>query len=242
MLVAGCTAGPGRPAAPREAIVAARVEPPAITRELHVSCADRDACPDGVGLLVRPTDPEAQRCTAVLVAPDRALTASHCLAPSSRHAGAACDDAWIAFPSSGGEPAEWVGCERVIEAHDVTDEAVLRPDVALLLLRRALTRTTYPIDPRPPEPGSIVSVIAVRPNPIYPHYHELSQRLCRVATRESAVETFGDEAARVGWLMDCPSYPGNSGSPVLDARGRVRSLLHGGSAAHHAIGITSTVD
>jgi hypothetical protein len=218
-------------------------EPPPIATQYRLTCRDRAApCPDGVGLFVRPADPDAQRCTVVLVAPDRALTASHCLAPSERRDGARCDEIWIGFASIGGAPMEWTGCAEVLRASEVGDDDAMRRDVALVRLARAVARTIYPIDARPPEPGSIVSVLAVRPHPIYPLYHELYERLCRVATVQSAVETFGEHAASVGWLIDCPSYAGNSGSPVIDARGRVRSLLHGGSAPLHGIGITSSLD
>lgn len=99
----------GRAVATRRPI-ATPDEPPPVATQNRLSCRDRGVpCPDGVGLFVRPADPDAQRCTAVLVAPDRALTASHCLAPSERRAGARCDDIWIGFTSSGGAPMEWAG-------------------------------------------------------------------------------------------------------------------------------------
>lgn len=244
LLACGCAAArgevpPSRPTSTPTAIV--EPEPPGATTQYRLSCRDRGACPDGVGLLVRPADPEAQRCTAVLVAPDRVLTASHCLAASERAAGAPCAEIWIGFAASGGAPMEWAACAEVMSAHRVDEDAVMQRDVALLRLRRDVRRTTHPVDARPPDAGSIVSVIAVRPHPIYPLYHELYERLCRVATRESAVETFGEEAAQVGWLIDCPSHGGNSGAPVLDARGHVRALLHGGSAPLHGIGVTSAL-
>ncbi len=193
-------------------------------------------------MLVRPAEPEPERCTAVLVGDDRVLTASHCLSEHARHAGARCDDLWIGFPSAAGASVEWVGCASVVAADGVDDRSVLRRDVALLRLSRVMNRTVHPVDPTPPSPGSIVRIVSVRPHPIYPRYHELYERLCRVATQESAVQTFGTNAVAVGWLMDCPSHPGNSGSPILDARGFVRSVLHGASAPLHGIGISSALN
>jgi hypothetical protein len=232
-------------------VVARRVEaaprietPPEAALRFHLSCRDRDApCLDGVGLLVSLGEEEPNRCTAALVAPDRVLTASHCLSPETRAPGAACDDTWIAFPPIGGREMEWARCARVLDAIALPDESLtMRRDVAMLELARPVSRDVLPIDPRAPEEGSIVTIVSVRPHPIYPTYHELYERLCRVATRESAIETFGPSAGRVGWLMDCPSYRGNSGSPVLDGRGHIRSVLHGGSHPVHGIAITTSLD
>lgn len=221
--------------------------PGVVADRVHLRCRDHDdTCSDAIGMLVRAegeTRPleETLRCTASLIAPDRVLTASHCLLPSERRTGSACASEWIAFPARGGRPMEWVACAAVEHADAVDDARVMRSDVAILRLQRAVERPILTLDLEPPAEGSIVTVVAVRPHPIYPSQHEVAGRRCRVATRASAVDTFGREAARVGWLMDCPSYPGNSGSPVLDGRGRVRAIMHAGSAPGHGVGITSAL-
>jgi len=180
-----------------------------------------------------------QRCTASLIGPDLALTASHCLPPSTRHVGAACGSMWMTFAEAPERPAEWVSCQSVLHASASPEATVLETDLAIIRLARPVAREPLGLAFVPTDASAIVSVVAIRPHPIYPSQHELSSRLCRVATRESAVEQFGADAARVGWLIDCPSYPGNSGAPILDRRGRIRAVLHGGSGPVDRIAITS---
>lgn len=215
-------------------------DPGELASRVHLRCVDA-RCPEGVGMLVRPEGEELQRCTATLVGPDLALTASHCLPPAARHPGASCRGTWLTFAAAEGHPAEWAACRGVLEARPVRDEEVMRTDVALLRLARRVDREPLAVSfvPFGQRPEVVVGVVAVSPHPIYPSQHELSTRLCRIATRESAVAAYGEEAARVGWLIECPSQPGNSGSPVVDARGRVRAVLHGGSAPTEGVGVTS---
>jgi hypothetical protein len=248
LVCASCSVAPLPPAAPHRAHHVERRErvssadPPALAAQFHVACPGRGArCPDGVGMLVSLGGEEPNRCTASLVASDRVLTASHCLPRSARVANASCDGTWVAFPQIGAQAIEWVSCARVIEAIDVSDDLTMRRDLAVLELTRPVARHVLPIDPRPPAEGTIVSVLSITPSAIYPRQHELAERLCRVASGESAVATFGPDAANVGWLIDCPAYGGNSGSPILDASGHIRSILHGGSRPSAGIGITSSM-
>ena len=202
---------------------------------------DRTSCPSAVGMLVVADDqaPEPERCTASLIAPDRALTAVHCLASAERRAGAACRHTWLAFPETVDAPAEWAACRRVVSARGVVDPTGLHQEHAVLQLARPVARTPLAIDPRPIEPNSIVQVVSVTPHPIYGTSHELATRLCRAIDARPAVDALGSGAAQVGWLANCPIARGNSGSPVLDRDGRIRAVVHGGTATMFEIGVTS---
>jgi len=206
---------------------------------LELRCADPQDCPASVGMLVFAADAEPERCTASLVGPDQILTASHCVRPTLRHAGASCRGAWVLFARTGSFPARWVECAEVVSAAPVDDAHVLRPDQALLRLGRSVDRPALSIVPEPVEPGSIVTVVSIAPHPIYRSQHRLSTRLCRVWTSDLAEQALGPEASQVGWLLDCPILPGNSGSPVLDHAGHVRAIVHAGSNPGLGIGVTS---
>jgi hypothetical protein len=209
--------------------------------ELYVRCDDRASCPSAVGMLVvaNGEGDEPERCTVSLVAADRVLTASHCLAPTERRAGAACAQTWVSFPETARERAEAIGCARVLYAHDLIDDSALHPEHAILQLERAVARAPLAIDAAPPAPGSIVTVVSVTPHPVYGSTHALATRLCRAVDSRPAQAALGPNAANVGWLASCPISRGNSGSPVLDYEGRIRAIVHGGTSLTSAFAVTS---
>ena len=212
-----------------------------VSPDLFVRCEDLASCPEAVGMLVvdRSQNEEPGRCTVTLVRPDRALTASHCLAPADRHAGAACARTWVVFPQTANAPSESIACRQVAEATEQVSESALQQEHAVLLLERASSRTPVTIEAQPPEPGSIVTVASITPHPIYGTTHALSTRLCRVIDSAAAVQALGAAASNVGWLMNCPIARGNSGSPVLDYAGHVRAIVHGGTDLSAGVGVTS---
>jgi hypothetical protein len=216
--------------------------PASLPPALYVRCDDAGTCPSAVGMLVVDAggSAEPERCTATLIGPDRILTASHCLAASARHAGAACPGTWIAFPDAAQAKAEWVACKRVELAAPVVDAGGLHQEHAVLRLVRSVARAPLAVDGSPPVPGSIVTVASVTPHPIYGTTHLLTTRLCRAIDSEPAQAALGAGAASVGWLAHCPIERGNSGSPVLDYQHKVRAIVHGGTNRTSAFGVTSS--
>ena len=207
-----------------------------------VRCADAARCPPSVGLVVFPgTEPDAlgrvlpTRCTGTLVAPDRVLTASHCVTTPT------CVGAWITFPATASHPAGSAHCAWVLARDPDDADAVLLEDWAILQLDRPIDRPVAALERAPATPGTIVTVASVTPHPIYDSRHELDGRLCRVESPEAAEARLGEGARRVGWLSGCPIEPGNSGSPVLDAEGRLRALVHAGSHPVFGIGVTTAL-
>jgi hypothetical protein len=208
---------------------------------MYVRCEDRGNCPGAVGMLVDADElaREPERCTVSLIGPDRALTASHCLSPAQRHAGASCARTWVLFPQTSDAPAVTVACARVLFAAQVQDESALHQEHAVLQLTRVVPRAPLEVDPLPPEPGSIVTVVSVTPHPVYGSTHSLSARLCQAIDSRPAQRELGAHAANVGWLAGCPIARGNSGSPVIDYEGRLRAVVHGGTNLTSAFAVTS---
>ena len=221
--------------------LAAVAQPTVAAPDLFVRCEDASSCPDAVGMLVvgAAPDEEPGRCTITLIRPDRALTASHCLAPVDRRAGAGCARTWVMFPQTARAPAESIACRRVLAATEVQSEDALHQEHAVLQLDRASMRVPLAVNPAPPDPGSIVTVASITPHPIYGITHALSTRLCRVIDSTPAERALGAAAGNVGWLSNCPIARGNSGSPVIDYDGDVRAIVHGGTALSSGFGVTS---
>lgn len=204
-----------------------------------VRCEDMQHCPEAVGMLVAPARPEAERCTVALVAPDRVLTASHCLPASARRPGASCEGLWVAFPGTRTQAAVVRACAEVVAATDLPRAGVLRQEYALMRLSARVERRALEVDRSPLSPRSIVTVVSVTPHPAIATRHSLTSRLCRVEGQDEAVQALGDQARAVGWLTHCPIEHGNSGSPVLDYQGRLRAIVHGGTFTGYARGVTS---
>lgn len=197
------------------------------------------ACLSSVGLVVAAIpDVEAMRCTAALIAPDRVLTAGHCVDRAAHPS-----DVWIGFPETADHVEEWVAGDRVLHRSIYEPQKkLLQPDYAVIQLKRPLSRAPLATLALAPSPGDIVRMVSVTPDRFYDHRHHIAVRRCRVESSSFARSTFGPKADDVGWLSRCPIREGNSGAPLLDVRGRLRGLVHGAAPPFFAVGVMTKLD
>ncbi|MEQ8653531.1 MAG: serine protease [Kiloniellales bacterium] len=127
-----------------------------------------------------------QHCTAVLVAPNAALTATHCLQGL---------DPREAHLLLGYDRGTWQEHLRPSAAHD------LGRDLTMICLSQDARATPLILSPEPPASGETLIASGYGS----PSVHRLRQEACKV-TGVRAEETF---------RLDCRLAPGNSGGPLL---------------------------
>jgi hypothetical protein len=175
------------------------------------------------------------RCTAALVGPRTAITAGHCVA-WELSIGGACDDVWLGFAGTEGRPSEWVGCRR-IESVTTSGGDLLSPDYAILELDDRVSREPYPLGQGPVASGEVVRMVTVTPDRYYDDRHEVRSRRCVVDDNGSLVPWSPAPPSSIRVLSSCPVREGSSGAPVLDRKGRIRGLIHGGGPRYFAYGL-----
>lgn len=163
-----------------------------------------------------------RQCTAVLTAPDHAVTAAHCI---------------DGIPSRsvnllrGYDRGEWL--EHLRPTGTVPDDA--SRDVVTLCIERDDSRPFIPLAKRPVEVGETVTVLGYG----RPRIHALSRKICRIS----------ETKANAAFVLDCPVSEGDSGAPVLRSNGsgyevvgvvsassRTASLVYVPGAAHPCTG------
>ncbi|MBC7172668.1 MAG: trypsin-like peptidase domain-containing protein, partial [Polyangiaceae bacterium] len=140
----------------------------------------------------------------------------------------------VSFGATSGARAEVRQCARIVGATLTDDPETLTADYAIFALDRRVERLPLALDPEPLAPGDVVTVISSSPDRSGGSVHSVRARRCVVDGAEAAARELGPRAHSVSWLGLCPIRPGNSGAPVLDALGKLRGLVHGGSAPFFA--------
>jgi hypothetical protein len=150
--------------------------------------------------------------------------------------GGSCEGVWLGFAGIDGHDAEWVGCERIASVVSSAGD-LLSPDYAIVELREPVSRKPYAIHIEPVVSGDVVRMVSVTADRFYDEHHEVRTRRC-VVDDTGRLAPFGPEApTSIRVLSSCPVHEGSSGSPVLDAAGRMRGLIHAGGPRYFALGL-----
>ena len=202
----------------------------------EITCPGGEACEESVALLVgESAAKEPMRCTAALVGERTAITAGHCVA-WELSAGGSCGGVWLGFAGLDAGSTEWVGCNRIRSVSTVSGN-LLSPDYAILELSETVSRRPYAIEMEPVTSGDVVRMVSVTADRFYDERHEVRSRRC-VVDENGSLAPFGPTAPQsIRVLSSCPIREGSSGSPVLDAAGRMRGLIHGGGPRYFAYGL-----
>ena len=202
----------------------------------EIVCPVDEACDESVALLVGLSAPvEPMRCTAALIGPTTAVTAGHCIAWELAM-GERCTDVWLGFASAGGRHTEWVGCERITSVSTAAGTP-LSPDYAVLELASAVDRRPIPLAHGGIAAGDVVRMVSVTADRFYDDRHEVRSRRCVVDENRNLAPWSPVAPPSVRLLSSCPVREGSSGAPVLDRRGRMHGLIHGGGPRYFAYGL-----
>lgn len=166
---------------------------------------DRNLCPE-----VRFNDqPSASYCSAVLIGPDKVLTAGHCVETG-------CDDlrivfGWTKYTSRFISGTDVYKCKELIDMKlSYEDDA---PDMAIIQLdRKVVDRKPIEISKEPLKVGDDVFIVG------YPW--GLPQKISTAKVRKEVGRNFVQ--------VNSDTFSGDSGGPVFSADGQLKGLLIGG--------------
>jgi protease YdgD len=174
-------------------------------------CEDGD-CPAGVGALTtRGRSGETGFCTATLVAPDRVVTAAHCVAErrfATMH---------FFLPDPHAVTLAWAA----VEAIEARETLAFGADHAVLILDRRIDATPLAIARQMPTPDSTLTVVRASPHADRTVF--LRRERCHVMPQ--ALSTDRIVPTSMVRIAGCTILPGNSGAPMLDASGRVVAVI-----------------
>jgi V8-like Glu-specific endopeptidase len=199
----------------------------------EVSVASTTNASEGVGMLVRKENGLFTQCTASLVGPDLILTNSHCISAEQRKAGALCKNIGFTLPAiAERQIAESVHCQEIVYASSINfAEGALktvkeyRPDYAFLRLERALKAKPLKINREPLKNGDLVRISKVNPSTSWFGVRgEMETVKCTLFFESLQTEVLDNGMRPVLNYGDCVTIGGNSGSPILDAKGEIRGV------------------
>ncbi len=217
-----------------------------MAREATVDCQSFSSCSSSVGLLTGNTGANAYQCTAFLVAPQIAITNSHCIPRDLAAAGSDCSNRiWLHFPETSEYLATSAKCSRVIEATTLIglrDSSLgetyskLQPDFAVIELDRPVNRSVIPISRDGFQNERNYTIDKVDPVPGYSHIKgRLVSIECTAKYGDAPASQFNSSNI---FFDNCDVVSGNSGSPVRDGAGAAHGVVQAISVPTDALSQT----
>jgi hypothetical protein len=186
--------------------------------------------PEGLGLLLTKRLGSYGTCTAFMVSEKVALTNSHCV--EGLKDGESCEGK-IAIQIKTGDGQEFVSCKKVLKASATTYGSFVDPDYAVLELSKSLKGIKFkPLSRDGIEDDETVTIESINSISIGSGWinGEYKRSTC-VAKTDSMVGNFSQKKSTIVPVfpmndqMPCHIIPGNSGSPVVNSKGKVVAVV-----------------
>lgn len=185
-----------------------------------LSCADAASCPANVGLFVGASSGSVATCTAFLVAPDLVATNSHCIPSAVKMMPDLCAErVRVIFPA-GEKAEESFACEALLGHSERPNE--ISPDLALFRVKDT-GRAPLIVDRGGVKPNAPHT--AFKMNPAKGASGTLVAQSCLTVPDTYRFPLYRTESDSIFVTGDCPSVPGNSGAPLVNAAGQAVGIF-----------------
>ena len=226
LALAGCSKGEDEAPPPlslvREIPAASLVEAESLAAEARLRCANPADCPANVGLFVATKPDGVLTCTAFLVEEDVVATNSHCFPNVVKQLGDLCAErVSLILPASGGKPEATFACKEFLGSSERPN--ALSPDLALFRLQKKTGRAPLPLNRAGVEPSAKLQAYKV--NPGEGASGTLVHQSCLAVDRSYRFPIYERATDAIFTVGDCRSVPGNSGSPLLNAKGEAVGIF-----------------